>query len=78
MVVLVDVGCWRLTSDLPTVGIVKIVYGSIFLFLRRSHTFMTSDPAAKKGRQTFALLELAGSYAPSFTVYPHIKHDARA
>jgi hypothetical protein len=28
MVVLVNVGCWRLTSDLPTVGIVKIVYGS--------------------------------------------------
>ncbi len=41
------VGCWRLTSDQPTVGIVKIVYGSIFLFLRRSHTFFTSDPAAK-------------------------------
>ncbi len=30
MVVLVDVGRWRLTSDQPTVGIVKIVYGSIF------------------------------------------------
>jgi hypothetical protein len=30
MVVLVDVGHWRLTSDLPTLGIVKIVYGSIF------------------------------------------------
>ncbi len=30
MVVLVDVGSWRLTSDRPTVGIVKIVYGSIF------------------------------------------------
>ncbi len=28
----------------------KIVYGSIFLFLRRSHTFLTSDWAAKKGR----------------------------
>jgi hypothetical protein len=47
MVVLVDVGCWRLTSDQPTVGIVKIVYSSIFLFLSRSHTFLTSDPAAK-------------------------------
>ncbi len=49
MVVLVDVGRWRLTSDRPTVGIVTIVYGSIFLFLRRSHTFLTSDPAAKNG-----------------------------
>jgi hypothetical protein len=47
VVVLVDVGHWRLTSDQPTVGIVNIVYGSIFLFLRRSHTFLTSDPAAK-------------------------------
>jgi hypothetical protein len=32
MVVLVDVGRWRLTSDQSTVGIVKIVYGSIFLY----------------------------------------------
>ena len=24
-------GCWRHTSDRPTVGIVEIVYGSIFL-----------------------------------------------
>jgi hypothetical protein len=47
MAVLVDVGHWRLTSDQPTGGIVKIVYGSIFLFLRRSHTFLTSDLAAK-------------------------------
>ncbi len=47
MVVLVDVGRWRLTSDQPTVGIVKIVYGSIFLFLHISHTFLTSDLAAK-------------------------------
>ncbi len=30
MVVLVDVGCWRLTSDQPTLGIVTIVYGSNF------------------------------------------------
>jgi hypothetical protein len=30
MVVLVDVGRWRLTSDQPTVGIVEIVYGRIF------------------------------------------------
>ncbi len=30
MVVLVDVGHWRLTSDWSTVGIVKIVYGSFF------------------------------------------------
>ncbi len=30
MVVLVMVGRWRLTSVLPTVGIVKIVYGRIF------------------------------------------------
>jgi hypothetical protein len=50
MVVLVDVGRWRLTSGLTTAGIVKIVYVSIFLFLHRSHTFLTSDPAAKKGR----------------------------
>jgi hypothetical protein len=40
-------GCWRHTSDRPTVGIVKIVYGSIFIFLRSSHTFLTFDPAAK-------------------------------
>ncbi len=32
MVVLVNVGRWRLTSDRPTVGIVKIVYGSIFFY----------------------------------------------
>ncbi len=30
VVVLVDIGHWRLTSDQPTVGIVTIVYGSIF------------------------------------------------
>jgi hypothetical protein len=30
MVVLVDVVHWRLTSDQSTVGIVKIVYRSIF------------------------------------------------
>ncbi len=45
--VVVNVGHWRLTSDQPTVGIVIIVYGSIFLFLRISHTFMTSDLLAK-------------------------------
>jgi hypothetical protein len=51
MSVLVDVGCWRLTSDRPTVGMVEIVYRSnFFLFLRRSHIFLTSDLAAKKGR----------------------------
>jgi hypothetical protein len=55
MVVLVDVGRWRLMSDRSTVGIVEIVYESIFLFLHRSHTFLTSDLAAKKG---------GGSYAP--------------
>jgi hypothetical protein len=32
MVVLVDVGHWRLTSDQPTVEMVKIVYGSIFFY----------------------------------------------
>jgi hypothetical protein len=32
MVVLVDDGSWRLTSDQPTVGIVKIVYGSNFFY----------------------------------------------
>ncbi len=47
MVVLVVVVRWRLTSDQPTAGIVKIVYGSIFLFLRRTHTFLRSDLAAK-------------------------------
>jgi hypothetical protein len=46
-VVLADVGSWRLMSGFPTIGIVAIVYGSIFLFLRRSHIFLTSDPAAK-------------------------------
>jgi hypothetical protein len=25
-------GCWRRTSDRPTVGIVDIVYGSIFFY----------------------------------------------
>jgi hypothetical protein len=30
MVVLVDVGNWRHTSDQLTVGIVRIVYGSFF------------------------------------------------
>ncbi len=39
MVVMVDVGRWRRTSDRSAVGIVEIVYGSIFLFLRRSKTF---------------------------------------
>jgi hypothetical protein len=48
MVVLVNVGHWRLPSDRTTVGIVKIVYGSIFLFLRRSPKFLTSDPAANE------------------------------
>jgi hypothetical protein len=47
LVVLVDVGHWRLKSDQPTVGIVKIVFVS---FLCKSHTFSTSDPAAKKRR----------------------------
>ena len=41
--------CWQLeaNSDQPTVGIIEIVYGSNFFFLRRSHTFLTFDPAAK-------------------------------
>jgi hypothetical protein len=44
-----DVGHWKLTSDQPNVGIVEIVYGSIFSFLRRSiHTFLTADPALNK------------------------------
>jgi hypothetical protein len=30
MVVMVDVGRWRRMSDRPTVGIVEMVYGSIF------------------------------------------------
>ncbi len=50
MVVMVDVGHWRRTSDRSTVGIVEIVYGSFFLFLRRSHAILTSNPAAKKER----------------------------
>ncbi len=51
MVVLVNVGRWRLTSDWSTVGVGEIVYGSFFiLVLRRSHIFLTSDPAAKKRR----------------------------
>jgi hypothetical protein len=33
MVVLVNIGSWRSTSNRPTVGIVQIVYGSIFLFI---------------------------------------------
>jgi hypothetical protein len=41
--------CWPLEADVrsSTVGKVEIVYRSIFLFLRRSHIFLTSDPAAK-------------------------------
>ncbi len=36
MVVLVDVGRWRRTSDRPTTEIVEIVYNFFYLFLRRS------------------------------------------
>ncbi len=43
MVVLANVGSWRQTYDWLTVGIVKIVYRSIFLFLRRSHTVVFSQ-----------------------------------
>jgi hypothetical protein len=50
MVVWVDVGRWRLTSDQPTVGIVKIVYGFFFEFLCISYTLFTSDPSAKLGK----------------------------
>jgi hypothetical protein len=32
MVVLVDDDSWRLTSDQPTVGIIKNVYGSFFIY----------------------------------------------
>jgi hypothetical protein len=32
MVVLVNVGHWRLATDQPTIGIVKIVNGSIFFY----------------------------------------------
>ncbi len=39
MVVLVLVDRWRLASVLPPVGIVAIVYGSFFSFLRGSHTW---------------------------------------
>ncbi len=44
--------CWPLEamSDWPTVGIVKNVYRSIFIFWCRSHTLLTSDPEAKKWR----------------------------
>jgi hypothetical protein len=48
MVVLVVVRHWKLTSDQSTVGIVKVVSGSIFLFPCRTHTVLTSDMAAKK------------------------------
>ncbi len=50
---MVDYGCvgwcWPLEAYVRStyLGIVKIVYGSIFLFLHRSHTFLTFDPAAK-------------------------------
>jgi hypothetical protein len=44
--------CWPLeanirSTDQPTVGIKKNVYGSIFINSYISHTFLTSDPAAK-------------------------------
>ncbi len=41
--------CWPLEAyvRLTYLGIVKIVYGSIFLFLCWSHTFLTFDLAAK-------------------------------
>ncbi len=40
--------CWPLEAYVRStyLGIVKIVYGSIFIFLCRSHTFLTFDPAA--------------------------------
>ncbi len=51
MVLMVDVGRWRRTSDRPTVGIGEIVYRSIFFYsyVDPIH-FLTSDPAAKKER----------------------------
>ncbi len=41
--------CWPLEAYVRStyLGILKIVYGSIFLSLCRSHTFLTFDPAAK-------------------------------
>ncbi len=50
---MVGYGCvglyWPLEAYIRAtyLGIVKIVYGSIFLFLRRSHTFLTFDLTAK-------------------------------
>ncbi len=47
MIVLVVVGRWRLTSDWPTVEIVKIVYRSnFFKFQCRLSIFLTSDPTS--------------------------------
>jgi hypothetical protein len=48
MVVSVIVGHWKLTSDQPNVGMVEIFYGSKFLFLHITHTFLTSNLAAKE------------------------------
>jgi hypothetical protein len=62
MVVLVVAGRWKLTSDQLTLGIVEIVYGSnLFLFSCRTHTFLTTDPAAEKR-------DLGESKLVSFTV----------
>ena len=69
MVVMVHVGRWRCTSDRSTVGIVQIVYGSIFFYsyVDPIH-FLTSDPAAKKERFRPSNFVVSGSYAPSITI----------
>jgi hypothetical protein len=69
MVVLVDVGHWRLTSDdWPTVGIVKNVYGSIFYsYLDPIHSWHLNQQLNKEDLD-FTLGCVGISYAPSSTV----------
>ncbi len=60
--------CWPLEANVRSSYCrnCKIVYRSIlFLFLCRSHTFLTSDPSAKTGK---LICSLAASYALAFTV----------
>ncbi len=68
MVVLVDVGRRRLTSDWSTVGIVKIVYGRIFYsYVDPIYSWHLTRQLNKEDEDlcTFCL---AGSYAPASMV----------
>ncbi len=78
MVVLVDVGHWRRMSDWPDVAVVKNVCGSVF-FLCRYQTFLTFDPAAKKGslRPLHFSLKLVLMLCSTVTQLPHVQPKGR-